>query len=102
MLVEENFVEMRFKALVAVHLFLIRDEQVLLLRRYNTGYADGQHSVIAGHLNGDVIVRDDGLIVLVGVETDSARRCECIERRAGRAEAVPTGLFYSQRRTRCL
>ncbi len=44
---------MRFKALVAVHLFLIREEHILLLRRYNTGYADGQHSVIAGHLDGD-------------------------------------------------
>ena len=49
----ENVVFMRFKALVAVHLFLIREEHILLLRRYNTGYADGQHSVIAGHLDGN-------------------------------------------------
>ena len=44
---------MRFKALVAVHLLLIRNEHILLLRRYNTGYADGQYSVIAGHLDGN-------------------------------------------------
>ena len=44
---------MRFKALVAVHLFLIHHEHILLLRRYNTGYADGQYSVIAGHLDGN-------------------------------------------------
>jgi ADP-ribose pyrophosphatase YjhB (NUDIX family) len=43
----------RFKLLVAVHLFLIRDDKVLLLRRYNTGYEDGNYSVIAGHLEGD-------------------------------------------------
>ena len=43
----------RFKLPSAVHLFLIRDGQVLLLRRFNTGYEDGKYSVVAGHLNGD-------------------------------------------------
>ena len=43
----------KFRLLVAVHLFLIRNAHILLLRRYNTGYADGQYSVIAGHLDGD-------------------------------------------------
>jgi len=47
----------RFKLLSAVHLFLIRDGQVLLLRRFNTGYEDGKYSVIAGHLNGDEEVK---------------------------------------------
>jgi 8-oxo-dGTP diphosphatase len=43
----------RFKLVSAVHLFLIRDSKVLLLRRFNTGYEDGKYSVIAGHLDGD-------------------------------------------------
>ena len=43
----------RFKLVSAVHLFLLRDDQVLLLRRFNTGYEDGNYSVIAGHLDGD-------------------------------------------------
>jgi len=43
----------RFKLICAVHLFLICDDKVLLLRRFNTGYEDGKYSVIAGHLEGD-------------------------------------------------
>jgi ADP-ribose pyrophosphatase YjhB (NUDIX family) len=41
-----------FKLASAVHLFLIRDGQILLSRRFNTGYEDGKYSVVAGHLNG--------------------------------------------------
>jgi len=43
----------RFRLVSAVHLFLMREGRVLLLLRYNTGYEDGQYSVVAGHLDGD-------------------------------------------------
>ena len=47
----------RFKLVSAVHLFLIRDGKILLLRRFNTGYEDGKYSVVAGHLEGDEEVK---------------------------------------------
>lgn len=42
----------RLRAIVAVHLFLVRGDSVLLLRRANTGYEDGNYSVPAGHIEG--------------------------------------------------
>ena len=49
--------EERFLLRSAVHIFLLRGDQVLLLRRYRTGYEDGMYSVVAGHLDGGETIR---------------------------------------------
>lgn len=48
----------RFTLVGAVHVFLLLNEQVLLLRRANAGYEDGNYSVPAGHLDGNETVID--------------------------------------------
>jgi 8-oxo-dGTP pyrophosphatase MutT (NUDIX family) len=42
----------RYKLLGAVYLVLRRGDEVLLLKRANTGYQDGNYSLIAGHMDG--------------------------------------------------
>lgn len=39
-----------FKVAISVHLLLLRNHEILLMRRINTGYGDGLYSLVAGHL----------------------------------------------------
>jgi len=43
---------------VAVHLFILRDNHILLQRRFQTGYEDGKYGVVAGHINGNEQILD--------------------------------------------
>jgi 8-oxo-dGTP pyrophosphatase MutT (NUDIX family) len=52
---------MHVKFPVTIHLLFFRDDQVLLLRRFQTGYMDGYYSIPAGHLDGDETVRKAGV-----------------------------------------
>ncbi|MCK5460196.1 NUDIX domain-containing protein [Candidatus Parcubacteria bacterium] len=42
----------RFKPYCAVYLILIKNDQILFHKRKNSGYQDGKHSLVAGHLEG--------------------------------------------------
>ena len=49
----------RFSLIPEAHVFLMKNEvEVLLLKRFNTGYEDGNYSVIAGHVDGNEEVKE--------------------------------------------
>jgi 8-oxo-dGTP diphosphatase len=65
----------RVKLPIATHTFLLRSESVLLLRRCNTGFEDGNYGLVGGHLEGGESVTQAAIRECreeVGVETDRA------------------------------
>lgn len=43
----------RFRVRAAVYLLLIKDGKILLMRRFNTGWNDGNYSLASGHIDGN-------------------------------------------------
>ena len=41
--------DFRFKIYTATYLVLIKDKNILLSKRINTGYQDGNYSLVSGH-----------------------------------------------------
>ena len=83
----------RFKLLAAVHLFLIQDEKILLLRRFQTGYEDGNYSVVAGHLDGNeevthAMAREAREEALIRIDPSDFQVVGVMHRRFGKYEAV--------------
>ncbi len=47
----------RFKFLAVVNIILIKDNHILLARRFNTGFHDGDYELPSGHMDGNEPVR---------------------------------------------
>lgn len=43
----------RFSLRSAVYLILLKENKILLARRFNTGWKDGNYSLVTGHLDGN-------------------------------------------------
>jgi 8-oxo-dGTP diphosphatase len=48
----------KFMVRAAVYLILVKNNKVLLSRRYKTGWMDGMYSLVAGHIDGNEPVGD--------------------------------------------
>ncbi len=73
---------------VTVHLLFFRGDQILLLRRFNTGYRDGEYSLPAGHLDGNetvasAAVREAGEEIGVTFETADVLFSNVMHRKEG-------------------
>ena len=90
---------MRARFPVTVHLLFFRDDKILLLRRFNTGYRDGEYSIPAGHVDGNETIRaaaarEAAEEVGVGIEKDDIFFSSVMHRNEG-DERVDFFLFVS-------
>jgi len=86
----------------AAHLILTRGQQVLLLRRFNTGWEDGKYSVIAGHLDGaetamDAMVREAFEEAGVTLRREDLRFVHVMHRRKPHGEEKLDFFFHCDR-----
>lgn len=88
----------RFTIIPAVYAILEKDGQILLMRRFNTGYQDGNYSLPAGHLDGketlkQALIREIGEEIGVFVEKKDLDLAHVVNRNASDAERIDFFFF---------
>lgn len=78
---------------VAVHLFLRKDDEILLLKRFNTGYEDGNYSVIAGHIDGEedvytAVIREAKEEAGITIHTENLKVVQVMHRKKSSRECI--------------
>jgi 8-oxo-dGTP pyrophosphatase MutT (NUDIX family) len=68
----------RFTLPAAVFLLLLKEDKVLLIRRKNTGWCDGDYDLVAGHIDGGehlttALIREAQEEVGISMSADDAR-----------------------------
>lgn len=77
----------RHPIICASYLILLKDDKVLLLRRFNTGYKDGFYSLPAGHVEdnesvSDAIVREATEEIGISIEKKNIKLSCVLHRKA--------------------
>lgn len=92
----------RFKMIVDTHLFFRKGDELLLVRRCNTGYEDGNYGLVAGHV-------EDGESATAaavreakeesGVDIDPADLVlKAVSHRHHEGDSIRLGVFFEPRR----
>ena len=81
----------RHKILPASYLILLKDKKVLLLRRFNTGYEDGNYSMVAGHVESgetftECIIREAKEEAGILLQPEDLKVVHIMHRNSGTAE----------------
>lgn len=84
-------------AVVGVHVCLLRNDEIFLLRRFSTGYEDGAYTVIAGHVDADepaktAAVREAAEEAGINIDEDDLEFVGCMHRRFSTGVAI--NLFF--------
>lgn len=87
----------RFRPKAAVYLLPMKNDQVLLARRFNTGWMDGMYSLISGHLDGnesvdEAIIREAYEEAVIVVKKEDLIPATVLHRKSPDAEYVD--FFY--------
>lgn len=91
----------RFKLIPTVYLILMKENKILLARRYNTGFHDGEYSFPAGHLDGgetltQALVREAREEIGVGLDLGNLELAHVMHRKEPTEERV-NFFFVAQR-----
>ncbi len=91
---------LRFRLVPEVYLLLLDRDRILMLRRYGTGYEDGNYSVVAGHVDGNepasrALIREAHEEAGIVISPGALELCHVMHRRSDR-ESV--GFFFRCRR----
>ncbi len=79
----------RHKIVPASYLVLIEDDKILMLRRFNTGYEDGNYSIVAGHVDeGETfihcIIREAKEEAGIILKSEDLKVCHVMHRNGGK------------------
>jgi mutator protein MutT len=83
----------RFKLIASVYLVLMKDNKILLSRRYKTGYFDGSYSFPSGHLDGNETlkqgtIRETKEEIGITVKSEDLKLVHVMNRRIPHAERL--------------
>lgn len=87
----------RFKSVLAVFIILVKDERVFLIRRFQTGYRDGDYAIPGGHLEAHEslmagTIREAKEELGIDIETDALRLAHVLDRDT--ADGHRVGFFF--------
>ncbi|MFH0852488.1 MAG: NUDIX domain-containing protein [bacterium] len=83
----------RFKIIPAVYLILTKKDEVLLIRRFQTGFCDGQYGLPSGHLEGkesigQALIREIKEEIGISIRLKDVRLVHVLSRRADDGERI--------------
>lgn len=89
------------KVPVAVHLFLMDKNKILLSKRYNTGFQDGKYSLVAGHIEGNetikqAMIREAMEEANVMLDDEKLRIVQVMHRKSETEERIDYFLFAEE------